>query len=442
MKIGVDSNIDVESRLSKLKGYQEVNSQEFNSLMLKVVNSFSEGDFDLTEIMSQNSSDDLDLDNLVSMLTKLTDNLGEDVELSEEQVMSAINDFLVFENENKLPMLNSLNIIQNRMNIDTMSKQILLQGEPDMNMQNIQVNNSDIFSEILNENEISMNKVKSIIQGNDVADETDVLTKDFVSIKKLNKLVDIKDEVVYQKLSSSSDSLKNIGSLEELNDLENVETTELETSEMVFYNNIMDLKLNNYNTDSKDKTDIIEVASSISGSSMIIKDQITLTPETSTGSALGYSVITNQVNIVNAIKSKLQVSQNGELHKLTVRLHPESFGRINIELNMKDGIVSGIIRLSEEQAKVVFANNIDVIKNELSNQGIKIDNLDINLSNDNSGNTSLFQQDSFNQFRERRQQHNFGSRHQNREPEETIENIQRKKVNNIYREEGRVNLLI
>ena len=437
MKIGVDSNIDVESRLSKLKASQEVNSQEFNSLMLQVVNSFSEGDFDLTEIMSQNSSDDLDLDNLVSMLTKLTDNLGEDVELSEEQVMSAINDFLVFENENKLPMLNSLNIIQNRMNVDAMSKQILLQDEPDMNMQNIQVNNSDIFNEILNEKEISMYEVKSIIQGSDVAGETVGLTKDLVSIKELNKLVDIKDEVIYQKLSSSSDSLKNIGALEELNGLDNVET-----SEKVFYNNIMDLKLNNYNNDSKNKTDIIEVASSISGSSMIVNDQITLTPQTSTGSALGYSVITNQVNIVNAIKSKLQVSQNGELHKLTVRLHPESFGRINIELNMKDGIVSGIIRLSEEQAKAVFANNVDVIKNELSNQGIKIDNLDINLSNDNSGNTSLFQQDSFNQFRERRQQHNFGSRHQNREPEETIENIQRKKVNNIYREEGRVNLLI
>jgi|GEM_PF-3871045 len=437
MKIGVDSNIDVESRLSKLKASQEVNSQEFNSLMLQVVNSFSEGDFDLTEIMSQNSSDDLDLDNLVSMLTKLTDNLGEDVELSEEQVMSAINDFLVFENENKLPMLNSLNIIQNRMNVDAMSKQILLQDEPDMNMQNIQVNNSDIFNEILNEKEISMYEVKSIIQGSDVAGETVGLTKDLVSIKELNKLVDIKDEVIYQKLSSSSDSLKNIGALEELNGLDNVET-----SEKVFYNNIMDLKLNNYNNDSKNKTDIIEVASSISGSSMIVNDQITLTPQTSTGSALGYSVITNQVNIVNAIKSKLQVSQNGELHKLTVRLHPESFGRINIELNMKDGIVSGIIRLSEEQAKAVFANNVDVIKNELSNQGIKIDNLDINLSNDNSGNTSLFQQDSFNQFRERRQQHNFGSRHQNREPEEMIENIQRKKVNNIYREEGRVNLLI
>jgi flagellar hook-length control protein FliK len=118
-------------------------------------------------------------------------------------------------------------------------------------------------------------------------------------------------------------------------------------------------------------------------------------------------------------------------------LHPEDLGRVNIELNMKDGIISGVVRLNEDQAKAVFAENLEAIKVELQSQGIKIDSLDINLSNDNS-NTSMFKEDSFNQFKENREQRNFG----NSKQDSRIEAVTRKRVNNVYREEGRVNILI
>ncbi len=262
-----------------------------------------------------------------------------------------------------------------------------------------------------------------------------------VSIEQLKSLVGEFDSIEYTKQEISDKSgIANLieGLIEDENFVE----------EIPEIRNVFELQINQFNQEVKipqevisDTEDVVAAELNSLGSLQPFAESIgfeSIVPK-GTSQLLSSQVSVNQHNIVNAIKSKLNSSADNTLHKLTVRLHPEELGRINIELNLKDGIVSGVIRLNEEQAKVIFAENLEVIKNELQSQGIKVESLDINLSNDNS-NSNMHREDTFKQFRE--QSGNRFATKNDKKLNGGVNTIDRKRINNLYREEGRVNILI
>jgi len=97
----------------------------------------------------------------------------------------------------------------------------------------------------------------------------------------------------------------------------------------------------------------------------------------------------------------IQNLQNGG-KQLTLQLTPENLGKLNVLLQVQGKEVSATIRAENPDAARIIAENIDIIKTSLENQGLKVDKLDVQtgLSN-NLDQNSWFGQNEHNMARER-----------------------------------------
>jgi len=412
MKIGVDLNISVENLLKDSGLTQEVNASEFDALLSSLITKLENGEISLEDLLSGEKPLDESVELLLGGELATADQLVlREIQLNPQVLNEAI--------DQKLETL--VQKIDNELSSDVTTQTPLIdQTQAELNP----LNGTIQF------NEEAITNVESLLVTDDKVPTDDNM---LVKLDKLRALLSANDTVEYQKV----DVLPKVN--EEIILQDSIEE-EIETGTLPEISNVFELQINQFQRDLRvDSTTSSEVATISNGlQAQLPLQDIQSNVVSSTTQLTTSDIQFNQYNIVNAIKSQLQTSTSEGLHKLTVRLHPEELGRINIELNMKDGIVSGVIRVNEDQAKAVFTENLEVIKNELQSQGIKVESLDINLSNDNS-NSNAFRDDSFRNFRENRDQRNFGN--QNNQ-DEKIEAVTRKRVNNIYREEGRVNMLI
>lgn len=412
MKIGVDLNISVENLLKDSGLTQDVNASEFDALLSSLITKLENGEINLEDLLSGDQPLEESIETLLGGELVTADQLVlREIQLNPQVLNEAI--------EQKIETL--VQNIDNELSSNVATK-VPLQSQ-------IQEELNPLNEAILLNEEVVTNVESLLATDNKVPTDENMLVK----LDKLRALLSANDTVEYQKVEV----------LPKVNEeiiLQEVVEEEIETGTLPEISNVFELQLNQFQrdlrVDSQATSDVAVISNSLQA--QLPLENIQSNVISATTQLTASDVQFNQFNIVNAIKSQLQTSTSEGLHKLTVRLHPEELGRINIELNMKDGIVSGVIRINEDQAKAVFTENLEVIKNELQSQGIKVESLDINLSNDNS-NSSAFRDDSFRNFRENREQRNF--RNQNNQ-DDKIEAVTRKRVNNIYREEGRVNMLI
>ncbi len=85
----------------------------------------------------------------------------------------------------------------------------------------------------------------------------------------------------------------------------------------------------------------------------------------------------------------IEVSKVGNKTKLTVQLSPAELGKINIQLHDVNGKLSAKIFVEADHTKNLLVHHSDAIKNQLSEKGIVIDNMDFEFMGDNSGNNSF-----------------------------------------------------
>ena len=92
----------------------------------------------------------------------------------------------------------------------------------------------------------------------------------------------------------------------------------------------------------------------------------------------------------------------GGVKQLTVQLSPEDLGKLSVSLQLQGKEVSGLIRAESPEAARIIHENLDVIKNALENQGLKVDKLDVQTGlAGNSGDQKWFGQDQHNMARDR-----------------------------------------
>jgi flagellar hook-length control protein FliK len=423
MKIGVDTNIEVDNLQKNNSLNQDINAGEFDSILNSLIAKLDLEELDVEDILNGDASLKQEITALLGEnLTTANQLLLREFVANPQNFSGAITDrisALAQNNEISIALNTLESKVEELISLDDISEIKEVLTELQSNLKSLGI-----------ENPVINDKISAIDSQLELAAVSPDLIKTVdenltVNISELKALITEEDKIEYQIIEStevvSNETLQVIGNLNaQVVEQPNVTPLRLRKNDIDSIENvknIYDLQIAQYSQGSKD----IGFTPGLVGQTQLTSSDIQV----------------NQLNIINAIKSKLESTTNNELHKLSVRLHPEELGRVNIELNMKDGIISGVVRLNEDQAKAVFAENLEAIKVELQSQGIKIDSLDINLSNDNS-NTSMFKEDSFNQFKENREQRNFG----NSKQDSRIEAVTRKRVNNVYREEGRVNILI
>ena len=92
----------------------------------------------------------------------------------------------------------------------------------------------------------------------------------------------------------------------------------------------------------------------------------------------------NANDILNQIGSRLEQLKDGQSTKLTMTLRPNDLGRVTIELLSSANGISTSIIAQNSQVKELLDKNIDILKQQLAQQGINVQNIQVKTVEQNS----------------------------------------------------------
>ena len=131
--------------------------------------------------------------------------------------------------------------------------------------------------------------------------------------------------------------------------------------------------------------------------------------------ANGYQVAESQ--IFDQVVTRISGSFNGESGRMVLRLQPAELGSLKLELIVEGDRIRANLHAQSHQVQEVLERNLPQLRNALAEQGLKIDQFQVNIDKNH---------DQQNQFENpaQQQQHNDSakqpSRRRNHEPEEQI----------------------
>lgn len=106
---------------------------------------------------------------------------------------------------------------------------------------------------------------------------------------------------------------------------------------------------------------------------------------------------TNAAEIINQIVEKIKVSSNSEITEMNIKLKPEELGELTLRIISDSGTITAQFTAESRRVKEIIESNFDMLKDALAQNGIEIDQLEVNVGG-NSENYSAF--DSYNDFAE------------------------------------------
>ncbi len=86
--------------------------------------------------------------------------------------------------------------------------------------------------------------------------------------------------------------------------------------------------------------------------------------------------------ILSQVQNAITTAAKGNIQKLEVQLNPVELGALNVVLTSKNGEVNALIQPERLETMHAINQQIDVIKRELEGQGIKFENIEVELQSD------------------------------------------------------------
>lgn len=110
--------------------------------------------------------------------------------------------------------------------------------------------------------------------------------------------------------------------------------------------------------------------------------------------------------IFNQIQSQLQMKNMPEMKysELKFQMKPENLGMISMKMVMEDNVLTAKMKVENESVKNVIEENITELKKSLSDQGIKVEKVEVTFKSDNSSSGTS------HTFDENRAQRNSGDK--------------------------------
>ena len=86
-------------------------------------------------------------------------------------------------------------------------------------------------------------------------------------------------------------------------------------------------------------------------------------------------------DITRQIVEQIKIMIKPEQTSMEIQLNPESLGRINLSVVAKDGIMTAHFTAQNELAKEAIESQMQVLKDNLNNQGLKVESIEVTVSN-------------------------------------------------------------
>lgn len=113
-----------------------------------------------------------------------------------------------------------------------------------------------------------------------------------------------------------------------------------------------------------------------------------------------------KTDILSQVTQKFEQLQQSSNNRVSIVLQPENLGKVAVEImNSKDGIIAKMTT-DNHQVKELFDKNIESLKTNLSSQGVNVNNIKVECTQESSNNTMNFERDQFNQSFNNQQQGN------------------------------------
>ena len=105
-------------------------------------------------------------------------------------------------------------------------------------------------------------------------------------------------------------------------------------------------------------------------------------------------------NIMNQITEHIKIETGAELTEMEMQLQPETLGTLRIHLTAKEGVVTAQFTAENETVKAVLEAQTVQLKENLNNQGIKVEAVEVTVANqgfersyaDNSENSGKYEE--------------------------------------------------
>ncbi|MFW6386414.1 MAG: flagellar hook-length control protein FliK [Bacillota bacterium] len=89
----------------------------------------------------------------------------------------------------------------------------------------------------------------------------------------------------------------------------------------------------------------------------------------------------NKPDIIRQITRQISRNHTSGVKKLRIQLQPESLGKVDLEMGMRDGEIQVRLLVDNSEVRNYLEQNLQGLKNSLSNQGLQVERLDIELNN-------------------------------------------------------------
>ena len=100
----------------------------------------------------------------------------------------------------------------------------------------------------------------------------------------------------------------------------------------------------------------------------------------------------NKITFAEDLIKDVKFMATNSIKELTVKVNPGNLGQITIRLIQEDGIMKASLKANSKETAALLAQNVEQIKNQLSEQNVKIAEVNIELYQDD---TTFFSQEGF-----------------------------------------------
>lgn len=88
----------------------------------------------------------------------------------------------------------------------------------------------------------------------------------------------------------------------------------------------------------------------------------------------------NATEIVKQVVEQIQVQAKQGVKSLEMQLYPEHLGKVFVQIVSKDGAITAQITAETEAAKSALESQLTILKENLNNQGVKIENVEVTIA--------------------------------------------------------------
>lgn len=87
------------------------------------------------------------------------------------------------------------------------------------------------------------------------------------------------------------------------------------------------------------------------------------------------------VDIVRQVVDSIKLQLNSQVKSMEIALNPENLGKVNLLVSVREGVVTAKFVAENEQVKKALEGQLNVLKENMSNQGLKVEAVEVTVQN-------------------------------------------------------------